>query len=121
MAVLEPSRTGARSTHEVLNQPPRLEGYNLYLTDQPLMEAVQREGAGWAEPRITALGEVLGGEPLEWGRLAEEYPPVLHTHDRYGNRIDEVEFHESWHKMLALGVEHGLHSLPWNEPVPGAV
>ena len=120
MAVLEPQRTGARSTHEVLNQPPPLEGYNLYLTDQPLVEAVKREGAGWAEPRMTALGEVLGGEPLEWGRLAEEYPPVLRTHDRYGNRIDEVEFHESWHKMLALGIEYGLHSLPWNEPVPGA-
>jgi putative acyl-CoA dehydrogenase len=120
MAVLEPSRTGTRSTHEVLNQPPPLEGYNLYLTDQPLVDAVKREGAGWAEPRISALGDVLGGEPLEWGRLAEEYPPVLRTHDRYGNRIDEVEFHESWHKMLALGVEHGLHSLPWNEPGPGA-
>jgi putative acyl-CoA dehydrogenase len=120
MAVLEPSRTGARSTHEVLNQPPRLEGYNLYQEDRPLVEAVKREGAEWAEPRISALGEVLGGEPLEWGRLADEYPPKLRTHDRYGNRIDEVEFHESWHKMLALGVEHGLHSLPWNEPVPGA-
>jgi putative acyl-CoA dehydrogenase len=120
MAVLEPSRTGARSTHEVLNQPPPLEGYNLYLSDEPLVEAVEREGAEWAEPRITALGEVLGGEPLEWGKLADEYPPKLRTHDRYGNRIDEVDFHESWHKMLALGVEHGLHSLPWNEPVPGA-
>jgi putative acyl-CoA dehydrogenase len=120
MAVLEPSRTGTRSTHEVLNQPPPLEGYNLYLEDAPLREAVRREGADWAEPRISALGELLGGEPLEWGKLADTYPPVLHTHDRYGNRIDEVEFHESWHKMLALGVEHGLHSLPWNEPAPGA-
>jgi putative acyl-CoA dehydrogenase len=120
MAVLEPSRTGIPSTHDVLNQPPPLEGYNLYLEDRPLVEAVHREGAEWAESRITALGEVLGGEPLEWGRLADVYPPVLRTHDRYGNRIDEVEFHESWHKMLALGVEHGLHSLPWNEPIPGA-
>jgi putative acyl-CoA dehydrogenase len=120
MAVLEPSRSRERSTHEVVNQPPPLEGYNLYLEDRPLVEAVQREGAEWAEPRIRALGELLGGEPLEWGRLAEDYPPVLHTHDRYGHRIDEVEFHPAWHKMLALGIEHDLHALPWNEPVPGA-
>jgi putative acyl-CoA dehydrogenase len=120
MTVLEPSRTRGSSTHEVLNQAPPLEGYNLYEQDQPLVEAVRREGAEWAEPRIRALGDLLGGEPLEWGRLADEHPPVLRTHDRTGHRIDEVEFHPAWHKMLALGVEHGLHSLPWNEPVPGA-
>jgi putative acyl-CoA dehydrogenase len=120
MAVLEPSPTRDRSTHQVTNQPSPLEGYNLFLEDAPLVEAVRREGADWAEPRISAFGELLGGEPLEWGRLADENPPKLRTHDRYGHRIDEVEFHPSWHKMLELGVEHGLHSLPWNEPVPGA-
>jgi putative acyl-CoA dehydrogenase len=121
MAVLEPSRTRERSTHEVVNQTPPLEGYNLFLEDRPLVEAVKREGAEWAEPRIRALGELLGRpEWLECGRLADENPPVLRTHDRYGHRIDEVEFHPAWHKMLALGVEHGLHALPWNEPVPGA-
>ena len=59
---------------------------------------------------------IVGGEPQQlWGRLANENKPVLHTHDRYGNRIDEVEFHPAWHKLMKLGVEHELHSLPWTQ------
>src|SRR5690348_5560342 len=84
-------------TREVFNQPPPLEGYNLYLENRPLVEATHREGAGWAEDRLIAMGEEAGGEPIEWGRLANENPPILRTHDRYGNRIDEVEFHPAWH------------------------
>jgi putative acyl-CoA dehydrogenase len=121
MATLEPPRLHDSSTHEVFNQPGPLEGYNLYEQNRPLVEAVQREGAQWAAPRIRALGEELGGEePLAWGVQANENPPVLRTHDRYGNRIDEVDFHPAWHRMLALAIEHGLHSLPWREPEPGA-
>jgi putative acyl-CoA dehydrogenase len=120
MTVLEPSRTRGWSTHEVMNQAPPLEGYNLYEQDRPLVEAVRREGAEWAEPRIQALGDLLGGEPLTWGVQANVNPPVLRTHDRYGNRIDEVEFHDSWHKLLALAIENGLHSLPWTDPTEGA-
>jgi putative acyl-CoA dehydrogenase len=60
-------------------------------------------------------------EPLELGRLANEYPPVLRTRDRFGERIDEVEFHPAWHELLGLGVEHGLHSLPWREQENGHV
>ncbi len=102
------------------NQPPPLEGYNLFTENRPLVEALRREGGGWLEERATGLGELLGAEPLTWGTLANEYPPRLHTHDRFGERIDEVEFHPSWHWLLGLGVEHGLHALPWREPVPGA-
>jgi putative acyl-CoA dehydrogenase len=120
MTVLRPQRTFRGPTHEVLNQPPPLEGYNLFEQDRALQEAVRREGAEWAEPAIRELGETLGGEPLEWGRLANENPPVLRTHDRYGHRIDEVEFHPAWHRLLDLAIEHGLHSLPWTEPHPGA-
>jgi putative acyl-CoA dehydrogenase len=102
------------------NQPPPLEGYDLYGGNRPLVEAVAREGAGWADESLRAFGTLLGGEPLEWGRLANEQLPRLRTHDRFGNRIDEVEFHPAWHQLLRLGVEHGLHASPWREPRSGA-
>ena len=101
------------------NQAPPLEGYDLYGENRPLVEAVAREGAGWAGEALRGLGELLGGEPLEWGRLANENPPQLRTHDRFGNRIDEVEFHPAWHRLLGLGVEHALHAAPWREPRAG--
>ena len=106
-------------THEVANQPPPLEGYNLFTSDRVLIEAVRREAA-WAEDRVRRLGEIAGGEPLAWGRLANTNPPVLRTHDRYGNRIDEVEFHPAWHELMRLAVANELHALPWREPQPGA-
>ena len=102
------------------NQAPPLEGYDLYGENRPLVEAVAREGGGWADDALHGLGELLGGEPLEWGRLANENPPQLRTHDRFGNRIDEVEFHPAWHRLLGLGVEHALHAAPWREPRAGA-
>jgi putative acyl-CoA dehydrogenase len=102
------------------NQPPPLEGYDLYGENRPLAEAVPREGAAWADESLRAFGRRLGGEPLEWGRLANEHPPELRTHDRFGNRIDEVEFHPAWHDLMRLGVEHGLHASPWREPRRGA-
>ena len=83
------------------NQPPPLAGYDLFTQDRALVEAVRREGGGAFEERLVAFGEVLGGEPLEWGRLANEHPPVLRTHDRYGERIDEIEFHPAWDSLLA--------------------
>jgi putative acyl-CoA dehydrogenase len=101
------------------NQPPPLAGHDLYAQNRPLTEFVRRE-APWAEERVRAFGRVLGGAPLEWGRLANEHLPILRTHDRYGNRIDEVEFHPAWHDLLRLSVGHGLHALPWREPREGA-
>ncbi len=102
------------------NQPPPLAGHNLFLENRPLVEALEREGAGWALERATAFGALLTAEPLEWGRLANEHPPRLRTHDRFGNRIDEVEFHPAWHELMRTSVEHGLHALSWREPRPGA-
>jgi putative acyl-CoA dehydrogenase len=104
----------------VPNQPPPLRGYNLYAENRPLVEAVRREGGAFAEDRLLALGEAAGGEPLEWGRLANEHPPILRTHDRYGHRIDEVEFHPAWHDLMELSVGTGIHALPWREERPGA-
>jgi putative acyl-CoA dehydrogenase len=104
----------------VANQPPPLEGYDLYGENRPLVDAVAREGAAWADEQLRAFGRLVGGEPLEWGRLANENPPKLRTHDRFGERIDEVEFHPSWHELLRLGVSHALHASPWREPRAGA-
>ena len=108
------------ATHEVLNQSLPLAGRNVYADDAVLQEGAGREGAGWAEERLQAAGAFWGGEPLAWGVQANEHPPVLHTHDRFGNRRDEVEFHPAWHQLMRAGVEHELHALPWRTDRPGA-
>jgi putative acyl-CoA dehydrogenase len=109
------------STHQVTNQPPPLVDYNVFEADLPLREAVRREGAEWAEERIAAVGEFAGGERAqELGRLANENPPRLKTHDRFGHRVDTVEFHPAWHELMGIGVAHELHSSPWKDPRPGA-
>jgi putative acyl-CoA dehydrogenase len=107
-------------THEVTNQAPPLEGYNVFERDTVLVEALRREGGGWAAQRARDAGAFWGGDPQEWGRLANENPPKLRTHDRFGNRIDEVEFHPAWHELLRLGISQGLHASPWRDPRPGA-
>jgi putative acyl-CoA dehydrogenase len=107
-------------THEVANQPPPLTGRNLFTDDVPLREAVVREGAGWAAGDLEAAGAFWGGEPQRWGALANERPPVLRTHDRYGHRVDHVEFDESWHRLMGAGVERGLPSQPWTDEREGA-
>jgi putative acyl-CoA dehydrogenase len=108
-------------THEVLNQPPPLAGYNLYDADPVLAEALHREGAGWAEERVRTLGALAGTrESIALGEQADANPPVLRTHDRYGQRLDEVDFHPAWHRLLGIAVRHGLHAAPWREPRPGA-
>ena len=99
-------------THEVLNQPPPLAGYDLFGTDRALREAVVREGAEWALDELGAFGRQLGqAETIEAGRLANAYPPVPHLFDRYGRRIDEVEFHPAWHELMAL-VDRGRPPYP---------
>jgi putative acyl-CoA dehydrogenase len=118
---IHPSPSRPSQTHTVANQPPPLEGYNTFEQNRPLIEALEREGGGWARERAAALGAVgATRETIDWARLANENPPRLLTHDRYGNRIDEVEFHPAWHELLGLSVAHGLHALPWGEPQPGA-
>ena len=108
-------------THEVFNQPPPLADLDLFSSDRPLSEALVREGAGWAAERAAEFGRVCGSaEVLELGDEANRYPPELKTHDRYGNRVDEVEFHPAWHRLMEIGISNGLHSLPWTDPGPGA-
>jgi putative acyl-CoA dehydrogenase len=118
MATVERSHIG---NHGVANQPPPLTDYNVFAADKPLVEAVRREGAEWAEARISAVGDYAGSEQAQTlGRLANENGPKLRTHDRYGHRVDEVEFHPAWHELLGKSVEYELHSSPWKEPRPGA-
>jgi putative acyl-CoA dehydrogenase len=109
------------ATHEVFNQSTPLEEVNLYEIDLPLREAVKREGAGWAEDRARDFGAICGTRHvLKLGADANEFPPKLKTHDRFGHRIDEVEFHPAWHELMHLGFEHEIHSLPWTDPQIGA-
>ena len=107
--------------HQVVNQPPPLVDYNLFEADAVLVEAVRREGAEWALDRISAVGALAGSERvLALGAMANENPPKLRTHDRYGNRVDTVDFHPSWHELMAMAVGHELHCSPWKDPRPGA-
>src|SRR5579883_823518 len=109
------------ATHEVLNQPPPLADYNLFTADRALVEALRREGAAWAEQEVSACGLRTGSaEVIQWGFQANDNKPILRTHDRFGHRIDEVEYHPAWHSLMALAVEHGVHAAPWADPKGGA-
>ncbi|MES2102798.1 MAG: isovaleryl-CoA dehydrogenase [Pseudomonadota bacterium] len=108
-------------THQVSNQVPELQDYNIFSRDAALMEGVQRSHAGWHAERLQHFGAELGSKDiLHLGELANHHLPELQTHDRFGNRIDQVDFHPSWHSLLALLRREGLHAMPWAEQKPGA-
>lgn len=114
-----PADPGA--THVVRNQVPALVDWDV-AADPALLEVLDREGAGWYVGDLHRLGRVAGGAQAQrWAVLAEEHPPVLHTHDRYGSRGDEVEFHPAWHELMRVAVGEGLAgALTWAESRPGA-
>ena len=100
-------------------RPRRSQDYDVFGADRALGEAVDREGAGWARPELAELGALAGtGAAQELGRLANEHRPVLHTHDRYGHRIDVVEYHPAYHDLMRTSLAHGLHAGPWADPGP---
>ncbi|WP_112467092.1 acyl-CoA dehydrogenase family protein [Streptomyces triticisoli] len=110
----------AASTHTVTNQAPPLVGYDVFAADRALAEAVERHvEAGLLEEvrgELSALGRSAGSAQVqEWATQADDNPPRLHTHDRYGHRVDEVEFHPAWHRLLGKGVSAGL-TAAWNRP-----
>src|SRR4026208_305735 len=108
------------ATHEVTNQVPPLVDHDV-AAHPPPPEGLEREGAGWATDELHALGRRAGSaEAQEWGRLAEKNHPVLQTHDRYGHRVDEVEFDPAWHQLMTVAVEAGLPGHPGAAPREGA-
>jgi putative acyl-CoA dehydrogenase len=112
---------GMAATHDVLNQPPPLEGYDVFGADAALVEATEREGAGWAVEDLSALGRLAGSpEAIAWGFDANRHTPDLRTHDRFGNRVDEVVYHPAYHELMQVAVGHGLAGAPWGVDRPGA-
>jgi putative acyl-CoA dehydrogenase len=101
-------------THHVDNQPPPFEDINRFTSDRALTEAVRREGAGFAETVFVELGEQVGSADVQdLSVQANRHPPELKVFDRYGRRIDEVEFHPAYHKLMQLGIEAGVSSIAW--------
>ena len=107
-------------THAVTNQVPPLRDHNP-ATSPVLIEALIREGGEWGLDEVTELGAIAGGDTARrWGDLAERNRPVLHTHDRYGHRIDEIEYDPAYHDLMRTAISHGLHAAPWADDRPGA-
>ncbi|MGH8551008.1 MAG: acyl-CoA dehydrogenase family protein [Methylococcales bacterium] len=103
-------------THRVTNQPSPLENFNAFDTDRALQEGLKREAHNHGEDRARRLGEEVGSEQtIHAGHLANQYPPSLHCFDRFGQRIDEVEYHPAYHEMMHLGFGHEIHSIPWQD------
>ncbi|MFO1217302.1 MAG: isovaleryl-CoA dehydrogenase [Burkholderiaceae bacterium] len=118
---LTPSHVYLAETHEPINLGTELENLDLYREDRALVDAVQREGAAWADDALGRFGRLVGSaEYLELGVLANQNPPLLETHDRFGRRLDLVKFHPAYHQLMRTAIEHGLHASPWAEPKPGA-
>ena len=115
------TNSSAFATHEVFNQPPPLENYNLFTSDKALRETVGREGGTGAEASLVGFGGKIGtAGVIDLGRQANTYLPVLKSFDRFGHRIDRVEFHPSYHQLMALSVEQGLHCSPWDYLADGS-
>jgi putative acyl-CoA dehydrogenase len=118
VSMLTPREQSA--THEVTNQAPPLVDYDA-ADDRALLEGIHREGAGWAEQDLHRLGRLAGSaEAQAWADDANRFEPVLRTHDRYGNRIDEVDYHPSYHRLMQVAVAEGGAAAAWADDRPGA-
>jgi putative acyl-CoA dehydrogenase len=109
------------TTHDVTNQPPALYGYNLFEASATLRQTLDAFGAPGARNELLELGALAGSEQtIGWGFDANRNPPILRAFDRFGHRIDEVEYHPSYHKLMEVAVARGLYASSWRNPVPGA-
>jgi putative acyl-CoA dehydrogenase len=109
------------ATHEVLNQPPPLADYDAYRSDASLGRIVAAFGADWAGARLSRTGQSVGSAHVQsLARQANRHTPELRSHDRFGNRIDAIEFHPAWHELMGLAIGEEVHSLSWTEHRPGA-
>ncbi|HET7072455.1 MAG TPA: acyl-CoA dehydrogenase family protein [Mycobacterium sp.] len=107
-------------THAVTNQVPPLENYNP-ATSAVLVEALIREGGQWGLEEVNEVGALSASrEAQRWGELADRHRPVLHTHDQYGYRVDEVEYDPAYHELMRAAIAHGMHAAPWADERPGA-
>ena len=109
----------ASGTHEVRNQPPPLEGIDLYASDRVLLEALAGLISSGSETDLRSYGRLAGGELMDAGVPANRNRPELRTHDRFGHRIDTVEFHPAYHTLMVAAMAHGLHSRTWEPDAPG--
>ena len=111
----------AYATHEVFNQPPALADYDAYATDPWLPGIVQAFDAGWAGDLLGECGRTVGSAHVQdLARQANRFGPELRTHDRYGNRVDRIDFHPAWHELMGLVMAQDVHALCWNRPGAGA-
>jgi putative acyl-CoA dehydrogenase len=103
------------------NQPPPLVDYDAWSQDRVLVDAVERDGGGWIDGEARTMGTLVGSERMQvLARDANRHEPELRTHDRYGDRIDEVAYHPAYHELMSLAFGAGLHSLPWTSTREGA-
>ncbi len=115
-----PTAAAPSATHEVTNQAPPLVGHDV-ADDPVLLAGLEREGAGWHAEDLHRLGRLAGSEEAQrWGDQANRVEPELRTHDRYGHRVDEVEFHPAWHSLMDVAVSEGLAGSPWTDERPGS-
>jgi len=109
------------ATHDVLNQPPALADYDAYGADPVLRSVVQTLGAGWAEQKLHEAGRTVGSAHVQQlARQANRHLPELRTHDRFGNRVDQIDFHPAWHELMTLAIGQETHALCWTNPRAGA-
>ncbi|HMJ14491.1 MAG TPA: isovaleryl-CoA dehydrogenase [Polyangiaceae bacterium] len=110
-----------QTTHEVVNQALPLEDHDAFASDVPFQEAVAREGDSWIAEALSAYGRVVGtSETARLAAQANRYVPELRSHDRFGHRIDEVEYHPAYHELMRRAMAHEVHSVTWRNPRPGA-
>lgn len=106
--------TSSYATHEVTNQPSELTGYNAFRDDRALTQAIEVMGGGWYQAELAAFGAQVGTARVQvLARQANRHPPELISHDRFGRRIDEIEFHPAWHELMTMARASGTHSLCW--------
>jgi putative acyl-CoA dehydrogenase len=118
---LSNDRIAARfHTHIVSNQATELADYNMFSSDPALSDAVNSQRAGWAKETLFGYGALAGGELLRLGFDANRNKPVLKTHDRFGHRLDEIDFHPSYHRIMQLGIEHGVANFAWRHQREGS-
>lgn len=108
-------------THDVVNQAPPRINIDEFGANRPLVDGVARFDADWALGDLREIGREVGGESFQLDAVkANSRVPVLHSHDKYGNRVDEVEYDESYHRIIRAAIAHGAHTSAWSDPKPGA-